>query len=90
MKAVDWKVEVEAGSWRASLFVGEAEGGEEEAFLPVRVPQMDMLIVRDAAEWSVVMAQDYIISLRSLGEKEALSRGATLCWEPYSLSNLRG
>lgn len=49
LKAVDWKVEVEAGSWRVSLFVGEAE--EEEVllvFLPVRVPQIDML---DGKTW---------------------------------------
>lgn len=48
LKAVDWKVEVEAGSRRVSLFVGEAEGGEDEVFLPVRVPQIDILVVRDA------------------------------------------
>ena len=44
LKAVDWKVEVEAGSRRVSLFVGEAEEEEALVFLPVRVPQIDMVI----------------------------------------------
>lgn len=42
------KGEFEVGSWRVSLFVGEVDDDEDEevVFLPVRVPQRDIVGVR--------------------------------------------